>query len=72
MIITSNIITLLIGVFLLIFNKRLGKFLDKNFRNLYGLEIEKITPWYPRLNVIVIGSLFTVGSILSLVDQITD
>jgi len=69
LIFTVNFVVILLGLTLLIFNRRIGVFLEEH-GNLYNLKIEKLVPWYPRLNVIIVGLFFTIGGSYNIINQI--
>ncbi len=69
-VIAGDVIVLLIGLLLLIFNKQIGRFSEEKLANLYGTKIEKMISWFPRLNTIVIGLLFTIGGLYNLINYI--
>jgi hypothetical protein len=63
-------IIFLIGYSLLIFNKEIGDLAEKNFRNMFGQTVGKYVIWFPRVNAVVIGSLFVLGGLLNLIDVV--
>jgi hypothetical protein len=56
----------LTGIVILIFNKQIGEYAEKNFRIFHSLPV----PWFPRLNAIAVGVLITVAGIANLIDEL--
>jgi hypothetical protein len=62
-----NIVLLLLGVILLLYNERIGKFQEEVYGGFHKTKIGTLLPWYPRLNTIVFSILLIIGSIYTII-----
>ncbi|MFN0277492.1 MAG: hypothetical protein ACKVRN_02705 [Pyrinomonadaceae bacterium] len=69
-IIIGDAIVLLAGILLLGFNRPIGEFAKKTLDPTFGLKILELMPWFPRLNVILIGAFLALIGFLGLWDEI--
>lgn len=58
---------IVIGIVLLLFNKRIGDFSEKY---LSMRSLGRGWPWFPRLNAIILGIWFVVGGIIGIYDYL--